>query len=80
MDNTGFEHTTFPPGKLAIAVIGGAESGAQKPVSAAPDTALAFVSRRWPALTAEQRLAILEIVATSAAPEPERGSLRLASC
>jgi hypothetical protein len=69
--------------------VGGAhECGALPPASPgsasspAPglDPALALVVGRWPGLTGEQRLAILEIVAASAAPEPRPGALRVARC
>ena len=70
--STGFEEHTFSPGNTAIAQTGGAESGALSPEPAAGtglDPGLAFVSRQWPGLTAEQRLRIVEI-ATAVALEP----------
>jgi hypothetical protein len=62
-------------------VEGGAESGALRPEAEAAgglDPALALLSRRWPTLTPEQRLAILEIATTGAALEPEPGAMRVA--
>ena len=87
MGNTGFERTTFHPGKTGGGQTGGAESGAVLP-EATPadglDPTLALVVRRWPMLTAEQRLAVLEIiaagVATGAEPGAEPGALRVARC
>jgi len=73
----GSEPPAFPSGKIEVARIGGAhESDLGVAVAApatgsphGPDPTLAFVSRQWPVLTAEQRLRILEI-ATAAALEP----------
>lgn len=83
MGNTGFERTTFLPGNVGGGQTGGAESGAVLP-EATPadglDPALALVVRRWPMLTAEQRLAVLEIIAAGVAPEAEPGALRVARC
>ena len=71
MGGEGLEHTTFPPGMIEVAQVGGAECGAlSAPAGPEPepapdaglDPALALVTRRWPTLTGEQRLAILEIV------------------
>jgi hypothetical protein len=77
----GLEPTTFPAGNAGYAQTGGAESGAVLP-EATPadglDPALALVVRRWPMLTAEQRLAVLEIIAAGVATEAEPGALRVA--
>lgn len=61
MGDIGLARPQSSPAKIHIAAIGGAQSGARE-----PDPALAFVSRQWPDLTAEQRLRIVEIA--TAAP------------
>jgi hypothetical protein len=62
--STGFETPTFLPRKCEVRILGGAESGA---VLAGPrdrDPLLRLVVRRWRRLTAEARLAIVEIATT----------------
>jgi hypothetical protein len=68
---------------IEVAQVGGAHElppAGPEPADAGLDPALALVTRRWPTLTGEQRLAILEIVATAAAPEPRPEALRVARC
>ena len=80
--STGSELPRSSPGKTTIEERGGAESGAHRPEAEAAgglDPALALVLRRWPTLAAEQRLAVLEIIATGVALEPEPGAPRVAS-
>jgi hypothetical protein len=60
----GLEHPTFPPGKIEVRVLGGAESGAVQ-ADRRPDPVLDLVAARWPSLTAEQRLAIVAIITTA---------------
>lgn len=82
MGSTGFELPADSPSEIEIGIVGGAESGAYRPEADAAgglDPALALVLRRWPTLTAEQRLAVLEIIATGVALEPEPGAPRVAS-
>jgi hypothetical protein len=73
---------------IEVAQVGGAECGALSALAGpapgpelAPDAgldpALMLVTRRWPTLTGEQRLAILEIVATASGPEPRPEALRV---
>jgi hypothetical protein len=80
--STGSELPPSSPGKTTIEERSGAESGALRPEAEAAgglDPALALVLRRWPTLAAEQRLAVLEIIATGVALEPEPGAPRVAS-
>ena len=81
MGDIGSEPPADSPYDNEIGIPGGAESGALRPkVEAAGglDPALALVLRRWPTLTAEQRLAVLEIIATGVALEAEPGAPRVA--
>jgi hypothetical protein len=81
MGNTGFELPAFRSGEIEIGIIRGAESGALRPGTEPVgrlDPALALVARRWPTLTAEQRLAILEIIAAGIALEAEPEALSVA--
>ena len=81
MGDIGSELPADSPGGIEISVVGGAESGALRPEAEAAgglDPALALVSLRWPTLTPEQRLSILEIATASAALEAEPGAMLVA--
>ena len=68
---TRFEQPAISPGKMEVRVFGGAESGAVQ-AGRRPDPVLDMVAARWPTLTAEQRLAIVEI-ATAEEPAIRHG-------
>lgn len=65
MGEEGLEQQGFPPGKTPAGRTGDAQSDARS-----ADPLLAFVVRQWPALTPEQRLRIMEIVATKRSDDP----------
>jgi integrase len=60
--STGFELPQSFPGKTTIEEPGGAESGAL-PAWPGADPLLAMVVEAWPSLPADQRLAVVEIIA-----------------
>ncbi|GDX95888.1 hypothetical protein LBMAG47_15520 [Planctomycetia bacterium] len=62
MGSTGSELPQSSPGKTTIEEPGGAESGAL-PAWPGADPLLAMVVEAWPSLPADQRLAVVEIIA-----------------
>lgn len=64
VDRAGIERSQFSSGIGGGEDSGGAECGAL-PADAATDPLLELVTGAWPRLTAEQRLAIVRIMATA---------------
>jgi len=67
---TRFEHTPESPGIPEVFVIGGAVEEFATDSGRPADRLLGLVVDRWPGLTAEQRLAILEIIAAGPESRP----------
>jgi len=69
---TGFEQPPFLPRKCEVRILGGAESGALLAGPRDRDPLLRLVVRRWRRLSAEARLAIVEIATTIAKGESRK--------